>query len=203
MSDLVRRMRTIRRRHHIPEFLKENNLNGIVCEIGVYRGDFLKHLLRTAKNTIYAIDPWLASSDPSVTGGKETQAEMDGMYQSVLAWTLKYPMDPMLNVWRMTSRDAAKCFLDGGVDFAYIDANHSFAAVQEDIGLWWPKIRPGGILAGHDYVTHQSIGFDFGVVKAVDSFVAANCLRDQLAIIDRRFPSWMIQKPKKEDGHGN
>jgi len=43
-------------------------------------------------------------------------------------------------------------FEDEHFDFIYIDAGHDFASVYEDLTLWWPKLKPGGVFAGHDYV---------------------------------------------------
>lgn len=52
-------------------------------------------------------------------------------------------------------------------DFIYLDAEHSYEAVARDIDVWSGKVRPGGVLAGHDYTPE----FD-GVRRAVDQFVA-------------------------------
>ena len=46
---------------------------------------------------------------------------------------------------------AAKSVPDGSLDYAFIDADHSYESVKQDIIAWLPKIGPGGILAGHDY----------------------------------------------------
>jgi hypothetical protein len=56
-------------------------------------------------------------------------------------------------------------FKDGEVDFVYIDGDHGFDAVKADISAWWPKVKNGGILAGHDYC-----GMQAGVKSAVDEF---------------------------------
>jgi hypothetical protein len=58
---------------------------------------------------------------------------------------------------------AATLFTNSSLDFVFIDANHSYEAVLSDLHAWWPKIRPGGLLAGHDY------GWS-GVAKAVYEF---------------------------------
>jgi hypothetical protein len=55
----------------------------------------------------------------------------------------------------LTSEEAAPKIPDGSLDFAYIDANHAYEYVKRDIELWWPKIRDGGMLAGHDYLIPQ------------------------------------------------
>ena len=52
---------------------------------------------------------------------------------------------------RKRSVDAAKDFADGSLDAVYIDAEHDEASVREDIQTWRPKLKPGGLLCGHDF----------------------------------------------------
>ncbi len=58
---------------------------------------------------------------------------------------------PQLRILRMTSKEAAEIFPDAYLDMVYIDAIHTFEHVYADIGYWLPKVRKGGIIAGHDY----------------------------------------------------
>jgi len=51
---------------------------------------------------------------------------------------------------RSPSEEAVRS-IDGLADFVYIDANHSYDAVKRDLELWVPKIRPGGVIGGHDF----------------------------------------------------
>ena len=52
---------------------------------------------------------------------------------------------------KKTSVEAAKDFEDGSLDAVYIDAEHDEASVREDIQAWRPKLKPGGLLCGHDF----------------------------------------------------
>ena len=54
-------------------------------------------------------------------------------------------------LFTMTGTDAASSLADGFFDLVYIDADHSYAGVKEDIANWRRKVRGNGILAGHDY----------------------------------------------------
>ena len=66
------------------------------------------------------------------------------------------------------SVDAAQSLANGFFDLVFIDADHTYDSVLKDIRAWAPKVRPGGILAGHDY------GWEFpGVVRAVQEFAVA------------------------------
>jgi hypothetical protein len=74
-----------------------------------------------------------------------------------------------VEVLRTTSREAAKHFTDQSLDFAYIDGDHRYAAVSEDIRLYWPKIKPGGLLIGDDYRTNVN---SEGVARAFGDLLA-------------------------------
>ena len=52
---------------------------------------------------------------------------------------------------KMSSLDAVNFFEDKSLDFVFIDASHEYEDVKNDIVSWLPKIKHGGILAGHDY----------------------------------------------------
>ena len=54
---------------------------------------------------------------------------------------------------RMYTTEAAKLVPDDSLDFIYVDARHDYCGVREDLREWWPKLRMGGILAGHDYLS--------------------------------------------------
>jgi predicted O-methyltransferase YrrM len=61
------------------------------------------------------------------------------------------------------SADMAAHVADGTLDFVFIDADHSYAAVRKDIAAWRSKVRPGGWFGGHDYNRKFP-----GVIRAVD-----------------------------------
>lgn len=60
-------------------------------------------------------------------------------------------VDDIVAGWRQISWEAAGIFREGQVTIAFIDAAHDYESVRKDIAAWWPKVRAGGILAGHDY----------------------------------------------------
>lgn len=64
------------------------------------------------------------------------------------------------------SVSAAGGFEDGTVDFVWIDANHEYEAVKADIEVWLPKVRAGGVIAGHDYFRSKKKSYQ--VIEAVD-----------------------------------
>lgn len=91
-----------------------------------------------------------------------------------------------------TSEDAAK-YLMPAIRFGmvYIDGDHAYQATRKDIELWWPRVQPGGILAGHDYdeVNHP------GVIRAVDEFAYPEGLEVRLTTDHNQPLSWYVHKP--------
>lgn len=63
----------------------------------------------------------------------------------------------IINPVKMMSVDAAKNYDDNSLDFVFVDGDHEYAACKEDIIAWLPKMKHGGILAGHDYGWCQSV----------------------------------------------
>ena len=184
----------LRSRHEFPLWLNLLNLRGRGVEIGVQRGTYSTVLLTTwAGQHLTCIDPW-RSFDPASyhdTANVE-QSRQDANFETTRQRLA--PFGTRASQLRKTSAEAAPDFADASLDFAYIDAQHHYEAVVEDIALWWPKVRPGGILAGHDYLDGMVSGTDFGVKRAVDEFAHNHHLRT-IASLETDYPSWFIVKP--------
>jgi predicted O-methyltransferase YrrM len=71
-----------------------------------------------------------------------------------------------ISVIQNYSTEASKLYEDNSLDFVFIDGDHSFSAVTDDIEHWLPKLKANGLIAGHDY-TQEYIN---SVVPAVDTF---------------------------------
>src|ERR1700687_2229425 len=78
-----------------------------------------------------------------------------------------------MTVHKMTSLEGATLFADGSLDFVFIDASHDFASVRADIAAWWPKVKVGGVLSGHDFDTKT----DPEVVQAVTTSFSPKALK--------------------------
>ena len=77
-----------------------------------------------------------------------------------------YGKVPIFEIMEMTSEEAAPLIPDGSLDGCFIDALHYDPFISQDIRLWTPKVRPGGVVCGHDYANRR-----YPAVKAaVDSF---------------------------------
>ena len=73
---------------------------------------------------------------------------------------------------RKSSLEAAKDFQDESCDVVYIDMEHTYEAVKEDIQAWLPKVKTGGYISGHDYIKGWP-----GVMKAVQEFFPKNKIK--------------------------
>jgi len=137
-----------------------------MAEIGVYRSDLLMSMMRSYSERIleyWAVDPWLLSGDPKglyVPDAVTTQEDWDNLHLDACEWMLQYVS--AVRIVRAASVDAAKLFSRGYFDFVFLDGNHTFEAVDADIKAWLPLVKPGGILAGHDYNKRH-----WGLKKAV------------------------------------
>jgi predicted O-methyltransferase YrrM len=146
--------------------------NGTIAEIGSCRGNYsekMLYILKPAK--LYLIDVWKKIDDYLYT--------IDN-----------FKDDGKVIVLRLTSAEAAK-YLSINFDMIYIDANRTYKYAIEDINLWWPKIKSGGILAGHDYDSRPNWE---GVVQAVDEFVDNNNLTLNLSIEAQSTSWWVIKQ---------
>jgi len=134
------------------------------AEIGVERAVFSEVLLRSPRLELHLIDPWQA-----YPGYRDhvTQEKLNGFYEHVQEIRQKYPQRTAL--WRMTSVEAARNFADFSLDFVYIDGNHTLPYVIMDLAAWTRKVRPGGLIMGHDYrKPKNNIGHH--VVEAVNAW---------------------------------
>jgi hypothetical protein len=165
-------------------FLNELGLVGYAAEIGVHRAKFAEQLLNTWHGKkLYLIDPYYEQYGDNVIKGVRS-----GDKRAAKGRMLQFPSTRYQFV-DMPSSLAAKQIVGIEFDFVYIDGNHADDFVRDDINNWWLKIKPGGILAGHDY-THDV----FRVDKIVDAFADSQGLDVHLTEGDHPL-SWCLRKP--------
>lgn len=132
------------------------------AEVGVRKGNYSRILCENIPGLkILCVDPYIP-----YRGRKPDQAKMDAIF----AHAQENLKDFNATFIRKTSMDAVHDIKDGSLDFVYIDAMHEFDPVMLDIIHWTPKVRIGGIVAGHDYIESH----DCGVVNAVRAYTLAH-----------------------------
>jgi len=144
---------------------------GDVCaEIGVFRGDFSEFMLKMDPSKLYLVDPWVSIMDIPARWHAIDQGELDLIKQNVVN---KFSSDNRVEIIEKYSIDALDDFEDGSFDWIYLDANHSYSFIQQDLKNWWTKLKTGGTICGNAYQDDnaQIRLLDFGVIPAVDSFL--------------------------------
>ncbi len=182
-------------REELPLILNERSLLGCGVEVGVQQGIFSEHLLRHWKGLhLISVDPWMADdADGYVDIANVPQAEQESRFQTTCQRLA--PFGRRSTIWRMTSLEAAARIPAHCLDFAYIDARHDYDSVMEDLEAWFDRVRPGGILAGHDYVDGESECGIFGVKSAVDHFFASRGIPVRATMSDSPWLTWMVEIP--------
>jgi hypothetical protein len=147
-----------------PKMVTDMGLLGEGAEIGVFDGEHADLLLGNwPGKLLYAIDPFfdeLIDIKKIKTLPPPRKNEQKRCHDRLARY------GDRVKFLELTSEEASKTMADGNLDWAYIDACHSYESVTEDIRLWLPKVRKGGVLAGHDYWNHKRCR----AKKAVDDF---------------------------------
>jgi len=145
--------------------------NPIGVELGVAKGATSVELLRLHSGLqLYCIDPYTMyqSEYPGSVArqhGFTTQAQFDSQFAQT---DLKLRgFKGRCNLLRKDSNTMAFHFSDELFDFVFIDGNHLYEYVKNDITSWYPKVAKGGILFGHDYKPNDD-NLKGNVVRAVD-----------------------------------
>lgn len=172
-------MRDERRR--LAEIFEKYRKTGVGAEIGCLRGEFTKYISTIYQGRIFGIDAFVG----------EAGIPEDPLTEQKCIENFKGTKCELVKGF---SVDVAKKMPNGTLDWIYIDADHSYKSVKEDLEAWYPKVRRGGIISGHDYVEYSNGGIDFGVIQAVDEF----CLKHGYDIeewFDKgKFASWYFIK---------
>jgi len=133
-------------------------------EVGSWKGKssaFMAVEIANSKKNIefYCIDTWEGSLE------HQHNKELEKLYD--IFTNNMQPLQKYYKDFRMSSLEAVHRFKDQSLDFVFIDASHEYEDVKKDIEAWLPKIKAGGILAGHDYYLGD-IDYFPGVKKAVN-----------------------------------
>lgn len=156
----------------------KGNLIGV--EIGTFKGENAKNILGRLKiKTLYLVDPYIKYSEYHDFEYRDID---DNLFSEAKRMVRKYKNN--VEFIRKFSSDAISDIPDN-LDFVYIDGNHDYKFVKKDIELYYPKVKPGGVIGGHNF----DIVFN-DVCKAVIEFAEKNNLEMQGFEDD-----WWVVKP--------
>ena len=153
-------------RDNLPELFNELGYTSGV-EIGTERGIYAEVLCSGMPNLhLTCVDMWKTHAGYY---GHRNQKRLDKYHREAQA-----RLEPFnCTLLRAYSMDAVQQFEDKSLDFVYVDANHRIPAVVDDICAWLEKVRPGGIVAGHDYYKSKRVFSKCHVKYAVDCIAQA------------------------------
>lgn len=134
-----------------------------IAEIGVFLGHSVAYMVSLAKEhgkdiEVFAIDTFEGSEEHKSKG--ITNFNDAFWYNMTFCRATPYITRVRADSISALDDDDVK---NTDFDFVFIDAAHDYESVKADIAAWWPKVKPGGILAGHDYCEAWP-----GVKQAVD-----------------------------------
>jgi hypothetical protein len=177
----------IRDRLDLPRWLCQKGLIGEGAEIGVLFGEYSQHLLEYWPGLLHLIDPW-KNQDPLAYLDGCNSIVMERAFQKTLA--VAAPYAHRVEIHRRFSDVAAGGFKDGQLDWCYLDHNHGLEVMRADLPRYWAKVKPGGLLAGHDFYNRHDDWHDCGVEQAVREF----CLERELGFYTTPCTSWWVEK---------
>jgi hypothetical protein len=203
-------IRKIRNREQLPLLLNSLGLNLRGVELGTFKGEFSKTLLSLWPGNLFMIDVW-RELDSSEYDDQSNHLFHQDSYLQAMKNTSEF--SERAHMIRCRGNIARDLFENESLDFVYIDANHTYESVSDDILTWYPKVRSGGILAGHDYLKLeypegekniplylwneetpeiQNYAGMFGVNPAVDEFVKKE--KYHLNLTEEFLGTWWIVK---------
>jgi hypothetical protein len=133
---------------------------GVVAELGVDQGGFSEKILKINQpKTLHLVDLW---GTERYHLGKRKEVE------EKFAQEIK---KGEVNIHIGYSTEVVEKFDKDTFDWIYIDTNHSYATTKQELELWSSKVKPDGIIAGHDYIIGNWNGMvRYGVIEAVHEF---------------------------------
>lgn len=198
-------IRPIKKREELGTILQEHNFT-TGLEVGVKQGEYTDIILSQWKScTSYKlVDLWKQQENYKDVANVDNDLQ-ERFFEQTKARLEKY--QNVTKFYRMYSTEAAKLLEKESLDFVYLDARHDYCGVEEDMESYWPLLRAGGIMAGHDFNSNDEVrGQDWAlcmdgrkiqsaVKGAVTDFMLARGLTISVTYQERNFFTWMVQKP--------
>lgn len=201
----------MKNRYELPKYLIDMGCINTGVEIGSFEGTYSKYILENWPGHLYLVDVWRKLDDAEYTD-KSNQIDPKKTIAKVFDNLVGF--ENRSTIIRDFSEKASFIFRDNYFDFIYIDANHKYKYVISDLIHWYPKLRSGGIMAGHDFIadyspdkcdvngdTHVWLNNNgvfeyagmFGVNKAVEDFCNFRNIKFETTT-DEYLKTWFFQK---------
>jgi len=138
-------------------------------EVGVWKGMsacfMAVEIINSGKNIKFdCVDTW----DYVETSIEIDKSQFENLFDVFL--NNIEPVKNTINIVKSISWDASKNYQDNSLDFIFIDAGHDYESVSKDLKSWYPKVKLGGVIAGHDYHDNGTCK----VFSAVNDYITNN-----------------------------
>ena len=202
----------------LPQYTNRNDLIKLIvaegftsgAEIGVQLGLYAEFLLSNWPKCIeyHAIDLWAHQKSYKDTANVDN-AQQESLYMQTRNRLKRF--EHIVRYHRNYSNLAVNELKDESLDFIYLDARHDYIGILEDLTLYWPKLKSGGIFAGHDYLDvaevkaltpHQDWSIDSRGIKRTDGKAVRSAVnefaskqrRQILITLPEEWPTWYMRK---------
>jgi hypothetical protein len=162
-----------------------------IVEVGSWLGGSAYHFVKGTEDlqaTIHCVDHWCGDPVLNPAGG-----EMEDIYQGFLTNLKEMGAPTNVVIHRKPSTEAAQEFTNASLDMVYLDGSHDHDSVRQDLQAWWPKLKDGGIIAGHDYSEQHFPG----LVQAVDDFFGGK----KVETSEGGYSMWRLRKQTADPTH--
>lgn len=145
-------------RDELPHILNRLGLLGVGVEVGCERFNFGSHIREHWNGKLQVeVDAWTVNENYKQSRERHLQSRQQaleniGRATKPVELIEKWSKDAARYIAELSEDSQIKRVWDGGLDWVYLDADHSHQAVSEDIALWYPLLKSGGLFCGHDYV---------------------------------------------------
>jgi len=158
--------RCVRRLEVLRPYIKKGSVG---AELGVFKGNFIDHLLSLGPSKLYAVDPWYRES-ATWSWAHANPSCLDALIKILVVFKNDIESGQLIPIVDYSQNFLREC-RDDELDWVYIDSTHRYEQTRIELELSCKKVKPGGFILGDDYtpdVTH----IHHGVFKAVNEFVA-------------------------------
>lgn len=143
----------------------------MILEIGSWLGRSTCALAANTTGTVWAVDTWEGTAEQGFTVDKEQ------LFSEFLHNTSGLPIVPVMQHSRLAVRQLSRLRFD----MIFIDAAHDYESVKSDISTYFPLLRRGGIICGHDHHNNwpgvkQAVGELLPVYKVIDTIWTSEVL---------------------------
>ena len=204
-------VRSFRKREDLAKILQEEGGFYVGVELGVQRGHFADKMLSTwldAKRYVL-VDAWRELESYHDVANVNNQKQ-DENYRATLKRMQKHKdRGVSVDVCRDLTTRCVQDYQNSEFDYIYVDARHDFKGVYLDMSEWWPKLRKGGIMCGHDFVEQFEVGAQNWTINydgtsdktgtvvkgAVEKFARQHRLPISVSYREHNWNTWCLRKP--------